>query len=132
MPVEVLLARKGQLRWAVQITADKARARRLRATLAPQDARRREATLRKLDAQAACLPLTDVYVVRAICTACGCVELEHTRFARHTEIEPLLPNEQLPKFCPAIHAFKCPHLGHCEECVWDDASEECQTSDDGV
>merc|ERR1711907_509470 len=49
-----------KLRYAARMTAAKAQARRQRATFAPQDALRQEAALQQLDAQAACLPLTDV------------------------------------------------------------------------
>ena len=116
-----------ELQFAARITASKAESRRKIADSAPEVALRQERMLQELDAHDAYLPLTDVFVVRAICAACRCVELEHVRIARPTESEPLLPSEQLPKFCPVMHEFKCPHIGHCDECVWGD---ECQSSDD--
>ena len=43
------------------------------------------ASAREYEIEQSILPLEDVLIVKAICSLCGCVELEHTWQSTHTE-----------------------------------------------
>ena len=71
-------------------------------------------TLRSVNASAseyeteqAILPIQDVLIVKAICSSCECVELEHTWQSVHTEFEPV--GKKRPN--PIDHEYKCVHIG---------------------
>ena len=60
------------------------------------------------EAEQSILPIQDVFVIRAMCSSCECVELEHTWHSIHTEFEPL--GKKRPS--PIDHEYKCAHIGH--------------------
>ena len=65
------------------------------------------ASARAYETEQSILPLEDVFIVKTICSLCGCVELEHTQQSIHTEFEPI--GRKRPN--PIDHEYKCVHIG---------------------